>query len=42
MSNIKEVKAVMTFYCITQSTFFSIVDEDFANCLTGVESMLND
>ena len=35
MSNIKEVKAVMTFYCITQSTFFSIVDEDFANCLTG-------
>ena len=42
MSNIKEVKALMTFYCITQSTFFSIVDEDFANCLTGVDSMLND
>jgi hypothetical protein len=42
MSNIKEVKAVMTFYCITQNTFFSIVDEDFANCLTGVDSMLND
>ena len=42
MSNIKMFKPIITFYCITQNTFFSIVDEDFASCLTGLDSMLND
>lgn len=26
--------------CITECMFFSVVDEDFANCLTGVNSKL--
>ena len=42
VSNIKEARAIITFYCITQNTFFSIVDEEFANCLTGLDSMLDE
>lgn len=29
-------------YCNTEKVFFSVVDEDFANCLVGVDSGLND
>jgi tetratricopeptide (TPR) repeat protein len=29
------------WYCMTESTVFSVVDEDFANCLTGLDSELN-
>jgi hypothetical protein len=41
-SVIPRVKAITTFFCITQNTFFSVVDEDFANCLTGVDSLLDE
>lgn len=36
------IKGVLTFICITQNTFFSVADEDFANCLVGVDSLLNE
>ena len=36
------IKAVLNFTCITQNTVFSVVDEDFANCLVGVDSLLNE
>jgi len=39
---INPLKKPMQFVCMTQETFFSVVDEDFANCLTGVDSGLND
>ena len=35
-------KGISTFFCITQNTFFSVVDEDFANCLVGVGSLLDE
>jgi hypothetical protein len=36
------VKKVNTFLCVTEEAFTSIIDEDFANCLVGVDSMLNE
>ena len=39
---INPLKKPMQFYCITENTFSSVVDEDFANCLSGLDSMLND
>lgn len=36
------LKGVLNFACITQNTVFSVVDEDFANCLVGVDSLLNE
>ena len=34
------LKKPAQFVCVTQETFFSVVDEDFANCLTGLDSGL--
>lgn len=42
VSIINPLKKPMQFVCMTQETFFSVVDEDFANCLTGVDSGLNE
>ena len=39
---INPLKKPMQFVCMTQETIFSVVDEEFANCLTGVDSGLND
>lgn len=39
---INPLKKPMQFVCMTQETLFSVVDEEFANCLTGVDSGLND
>ena len=39
---INPLKKPMQFVCMTQETVFSVVDEEFANCLTGVDSGLND
>ena len=39
---IPQVKVPIVFTCITQSTFFSVVDEEFSNCLVGVDSLLNE
>lgn len=36
------LKGVLNFTCITQNAVFSVVDEDFANCLVGVDSLLNE
>jgi hypothetical protein len=36
------LKKPFQYYCMTESTVFSVVDEDFANCLTGLDSSLND
>ena len=36
------LNSVLNFVCITQNTVFSVVDEEFANCLVGVSSMLNE
>jgi len=36
------LKGVLNFACITQNTVFSVVDEEFANCLVGVDSLLNE
>lgn len=36
------LKKPFQYYCMTESTVFSVVDEDFANCLTGLDSGLND
>jgi hypothetical protein len=38
---INPLKKPMQFYCITENTFSSVVDEDFANCLSGLDSGLN-
>jgi len=35
------LKKPFQWYCMTESTVFSVVDEDFANCLTGLDSELN-
>ena len=35
------LKKPFQWYCTTESTVFSVVDEDFANCLTGLDSELN-
>ena len=35
------LKKPAQFVCMTQETFFSVVDEDFTNCLTGLDSGLN-
>ena len=34
-------KKPVQVYCTIESTVFSVVDEDFANCLTGLDSELN-
>jgi len=39
---VPEVGAVLTYTCISEKVVFSVVDEDFGNCLVGVESILND
>lgn len=39
---INPLKKPFQYYCMTESTVFSVVDEDFANCLTGLDSGLND
>jgi len=36
------LKGVFNFVCITKKTFFSVVDENFANCLVGVDSLLEE
>ena len=36
------LKGVLNFVCITEKTFFSVVDENFANCLVGVDSLLEE
>jgi len=36
------LKGVLNFACITQNAVFSVVDEEFANCLVGVDSLLNE
>ena len=38
-SIINTLKKPMQFICMTQETMFSVVDEDFANCLTGLDSV---
>lgn len=35
---INPLKKPMQFICMVESTVFSVVDEDFANCLTGLDS----
>jgi tetratricopeptide (TPR) repeat protein len=35
-------KAVNMFFCMTEQTAYSIVDEDFANCLVGVTKSLEE
>lgn len=35
-------KAVNMFFCMTEETAYSIVDEDFANCLVGVTKSLEE
>ena len=35
------LKKPFQWYCMTESTVFSVVDEDFANCLTGLDSEMN-
>ena len=34
-------KGVATPFCIVQESYFSVIDKDFANCLTGVDSLLD-
>lgn len=41
-SIVNPLKKPMQFICMTQETMFSVVDEDFANCLTGLDSGFND
>ena len=36
------LKKPAQFVCLTQETFFSVVDEDFTNCLSGLDSGLNE
>ena len=38
---INPAKKPVQVYCTVESTVFSVVDEDFANCLTGLDSELN-
>jgi len=38
---INPAKKTVQVYCTIESTVFSVVDEDFANCLTGLDSELN-
>ena len=40
ISSDPKIKAILTFICISQETVFSVVDEDFSNCLVGVDSLL--
>lgn len=42
LSQNKKLKPILSFICIAQESFFSVVDEDFSQCLTGLDSMLND
>ena len=39
---INPLKKPMQFICMTENTVFSVVDEEFANCLTGLDSGFND
>lgn len=39
---VNPLKKPMQFICMTQETMFSIVEEDFANCLTVLDSGFND
>ena len=39
---VKPIGAILTFACITEKTVFSVVDENFANCLVGVDSLLEE
>ncbi len=34
--------AVLCYFCMTEETAYSIVDEDFANCLVGVTKSLEE
>ena len=36
------VKRVNTYICVTHESVFTVIDEDFANCLVGVDSLLED
>lgn len=36
------IKAALTFYCVSHNIGFSVVDEDFANCLSGLNSLLDE
>ena len=35
------LKKPVQFACVYENTVFSVVDEEFANCLTGIDSGLN-
>lgn len=35
------IKGVFNFTCVSKETIFSVVDEDFSNCLVGVDSLLD-
>ena len=39
---INPLKKPMQFICMTENTVFSVVDEEFANCLTGLDSGFDD
>jgi hypothetical protein len=39
---INPTKKPAQFICITQETVFSVFDEEFANCLTGLDSGFSD
>lgn len=38
----KVLKPIASFICISQEAFSSIIDEDFSQCLTGLDSMLEE
>lgn len=42
MAKNQKINKALSYLCIAQEIFFSVVDEDFSQCLTGLDSMLND
>lgn len=38
----KTLSNYLSYICIAQESFFSVVDEDFTQCLVGLENMVND
>lgn len=42
LSQNKNLKPILSFVCIAKESLFSVVDEDFSQCLTGLDSMLDD
>ncbi len=39
---VPEIKGVLSFVCTAKEAFFSIIDEDLSQCLTGLDSMLEE